>query len=441
MKDGILKRIIHFFKVGIWEVDFKKISARQRFFYKFIKVIILAAKGVQEDKIALRASALTYFSLLSFVPIIAIAFALAKGFGLDKVLEKQLANNFQGQEEVFNQSLGFAQNLLDSTSGGLVAGIGVVFLFYSVMKLLNNIEESFNDIWYVHKARSLTRMLTDYITVMIFGFILIILANGITTYVASQITELTNQIQLLGWFKGIILPALKILPFTLYWLLFTLLYIIMPNTTVNTKSAIIGGVIAGTLFQLFQILLFQFGVGVSRYNAIYGSFAALPLFLIWLQTSWMIVLFGSEISYSIQNIDNYESNIKAEGFSLRFKKKVALAASLVIVNNFKEGKTPLTLKGINDKIKVPAQLLQEVLETLVDCGVLSITTNKKEVEAYQPHVDTDLITVQYVLSKYEQFGKTESGEGLQPIEEANKILKEIEEMIGKSKSNKLLKKG
>lgn len=439
MKDGIIKRLIHFFKVGIWDIDFKKLSTSKRFFYKTVKVIILAAKGVQEDKIALRASALTYFSLLSFVPILAIAFALAKGFGLDKVLEEQLTENFQGQEEVLTQSLDFAQNLLDSTSGGLVAGIGVVFLFYSVMKLLNNIEESFNDIWYVHKSRNLTRMLTDYITVMIFGFILVILANGITTYVTTQITELTHQIELLGWFKGIILPALKILPFTLYWLLFTLLYIIMPNTTVNIKPAIFAGIIAGTLFQLFQVLLFQFGVGVSRYNAIYGSFAALPLFLIWLQTSWMIVLFGSEISYSIQNIDDYESNIKAEGFSLRFKKKVALAAGLVIVKNFKQGKAPLTLKGVNDKLKVPVQLLHEVLEALVDCGVLTITTNKKDMEAYQPGVDTDLITVEYILSKYEGQGKLEEGEQLDPVVEAENILNELDELIVKSKVNKLLK--
>ncbi|MEQ9167668.1 MAG: YihY/virulence factor BrkB family protein [Fulvivirga sp.] len=438
MKDGIIKKTIHFFKEGIWEIDLKSISGYHRFFYKVIKVIILAAKGVQEDKIALRASALTYFSLLSFVPVLAIAFALAKGFGLDKVLEKQLSENFQGQEEVLNQSLSFAHNLLDSTSGGLVAGIGVVFLFYSVMKLLSNIEESFNDIWYVHKARDLTRKLTDYITVMIFGFILIIVANGITTYLATQITELTERIALLGTFKGLILPTLRILPFALIWLLFTLLYIIMPNTKVSLRAAVIAGVVAGTFFQFFEILLFKAGIGVSQYNAIYGSFAALPLFLFWLQTSWMIVLFGSEIAYSIQNIDNYESNIKAEGFSLRFKKKIALAACMVIVENFKKGKSPLTIQDVNEKVKVPVQLLYEVLDVLIKCNVLSLTSCD-DAEAFQPAVDTDLITVQYVLAKFEGHGKAEAGEGKKPLLEADNVLNELDDLMGKSKINKLLK--
>ncbi|MEQ8928027.1 MAG: YihY/virulence factor BrkB family protein [Fulvivirga sp.] len=438
MNNGAIQKLINFFKKDIWEIDFKSISSYQRFLYKTLKVVILAAKGVQEDKIALRASALTYFSLLSFVPLLAIAFALAKGFNLDKVLEDQLLENFEGQEEVFQQSLNFAHNLLDSTSGGLVAGFGVVFLFYSVMKLLSNIEESFNDIWYVHKARDLTRKLTDYVTVMIFGFILIIVANGITTYLATQITELTEKIQLLGTFKGLILPTLRILPFALIWLLFTLLYMIMPNTKVSFKAAVIAGVVAGTIFQFFEILLFKAGIGVSRYNAIYGSFAALPLFLFWLQSSWIIVLFGSEIAYSIQNIDNYESNIKAEGFSLRFKKKVAIAACIVIINHFKSGKAALNLQEVNEHVKVPVQLLYEVLGKLIDCGVLSITT-KKDLEAYQPAVDTDLITVQYILSKYESHGKVEIGETRKSVKEAESLLKELDEMIGKSKVNKLIK--
>lgn len=425
-----LTRIVDFFKEGIWEIDFKSASVLQKFIYRTLKVTILAAKGVQEDKIALRASALTYFSLLSFVPLLAIIFALAKGFGLDKVLEKQLMQNFQGQEEVFQQSLNFARNLLDSTSGGLVAGIGLIFLFYSVMKLLSNIEESFNDIWYVNKARGITRKLTDYITVMIFGFILIILANGITTYVVTQITELTNKIQLLGTFKGLILPSLKLLPFTLIWLLFTLLYMIMPNTKVNFKSAIIAGIIAGTIFQFFELMLFRFGIGVSRYNAIYGSFAALPLFLFWLQTSWIIVLFGSEISYAIQNIDNYESNIKAEGFSLRFKKKVALASCMVIIDNFKNGKKPLDLNELNEQVKVPVQLLQEVLDTLQSCEVLSVTTKDEDVEAYQPAVDIQLLTVKYILNRFENYGKAEVGEMLPPMTNADEMMREVDEMIG-----------
>lgn len=439
-KESKLNELISFFSSEIWTMDLNTKSNPVRILYQSLRVVILAIKGVQEDKVMLRASALTFFSLLSIVPVLALAFGLAKGFGLDKVLEQQLLENFQGQEEIFRQSLDFAKNLLDSTKGGLVAGIGLIFLFYSVMKLLNNIEASFNDIWYVHKQRHITRKFTDYITIMLFGPILMILSNSLTVFVASQIEHLTNSVELIGLFKGLIFPLLNLLPYTVLWLLFTLVYMIMPNTTVKAKSAIVAGIVAGTLFQLLQLLLFKFGVNVSKYNAIYGSFAALPLFLIWLQSSWIIVLFGSEISYSVQNVNNYESNMRAEGFSMQLKKKVALATSIVITNNFKEGRPALTFGEINTHIKVPNKLLQEIIENLVGCGILSETNKKDDLQGYQPGIDTDLLSVQYILSNFENYGKNSEEETTnKSLDSADKLLKGIDDIVANSEMNKVLK--
>lgn len=436
-----IKRFISFFTQDIWSIDLNDKSKISKFFYQSIKVIILALKGGKEDKVMLRASALTFFSLLSIVPVLAMAFGLAKGFGLDRLLEQQLLENFQGQEEIFRQTFDFAKKMLDSTKGGLVAGIGLLFLFYSVMKLLNNIEASFNDIWYIHKQRNLTRKLTDYITIMLFGPILIILSNSLTVFIASEIEHLTNTVELITLFKGLIFPLLSLLPYTVLWILFTLIYMIMPNTKVKLKSAVLAGIIAGTLFQLLQVLLFKFEVNVSKYNAIYGSFAALPLFLIWLQSSWIIVLYGSEISYSIQNVNNYESNMRAEGFSMQFKKKVALATSLVIIKNFKEGMPSMSIEDINKKIRVPNKMLQEILDNLIGCSILTETNKNNETQGYQPCVDTDLLTVHFILSKFENYGKSIQSDYTNnlSVSLAENLLQSIDKIIEGSELNRLLK--
>ena len=433
---SIVKRATKFIEKDIWNTNLSNASTIKRLFYQLIKVLLVAFKGVKEDKIELRASALTFFTLLSIVPVLAMAFGLAKGFGLDKELEKQILENFSGQQEVLSQSLKFARTLLDNTKGGLIAGFGLVFLFYSVMKLLNNIEASFNDIWYVTKQRSFTRKLTDYLAIMLVGPILMVIANSLTIFIASEIASLTETVSLLGLFKSIIFPLLRLLPFIVVWMLFTLIYLIMPNTIVKFKPALIAGVLAGSVFQIMQWFLIHLQVNVSEYNAIYGSFAALPLFLSWLQLSWLIVLYGSEISYAAQNVNSHESNINAQGFSHSFKRKVALATSLLVIQNFKAGKPSLALSTINAIIKVPSKLLREVINTLIQCDILSEV--KADISSYQPAVDTDLLTVQYIFSKYDDVGESVD-EPIELITSFSEILDSINETVIKSKYNHLMK--
>lgn len=434
---SITRQVTKFIETDIWNIELSKTSAARRLFYKFIKILLVAFKGVKEDRVELRASALTFFTLLSIVPVLAMAFGLAKGFGLDKELEKQILENFSGQQEVLSKSLEFAHTLLNNTKGSLVAGFGLVFLFYSVMKLLNNIEASFNDIWYVSKQRSFTRKLTDYMTIMLVGPFLMIVANTLTVFISNEIATLTETVSLLGLFKSIIFPLLRLLPFIVVWMLFTLIYLIMPNTIVKFKSAFIAGILAGSAFQIMQWFLIHLQVNVSEYNAIYGSFAALPLFLGWLQFSWLIVLYGSEVSYAVQNVSSYESNMNAQGFSHAFKKKVALATTLLIVQNFKEGKPSLKFSSINSTIKVPNELLKEIINTLIQCNVLSEV--KSDTTSYQPSVDTDLLTIQYILHKYDEVGGSiESDTEL--MTSFSEILNNINETIATSNHNHLMKK-
>ncbi len=434
------QKLTRFVSEGIWKSDLKKYGPIKRAVYQTLKVVLLSYRHFVEDKLQLRASALTFFTLLSIVPVLALAFGLAKGFGLDKELEIQLLEKFSGQEEVLAQSLEFARALLDSTKGGLIAGIGLVFLFYAVMKLLNNIEASFNDIWYVTKQRTMARKLTDYLSIILLGPILIILANSLTIFITKEIAILTETVSLIGLFKGVIFPLLRLLPFIVVWILFTLLYLIMPNTTVHVKSAVIAGIIAGTTFQLVQLGLLNFGVNVSRYNAIYGSFAALPLFLVWLQLSWLIVLIGSEISYALQNAGNYEATTDEEEFSMASKKEMALSISLLIIKNFKNGNPPLTVDQINAHFEIPDKLLREIINSLITCQILSETKTADDDAAYQPAQDTDRLDIMKIINSFENKGQSIGS--LKKNAEVQMIVKSLDKMKGtleKSKENKLLK--
>jgi len=243
-------------------------------------------------------------------------------------------NQFSGQEEVLTTVISFANSLLANTKGGLLAGVGIMVLFWAVIKVLGNIEYSFNDIWGIKEGRTLGRKFSDYLSVMLLCPILMILASSVTVFITTQITLITAKVALLGMFSSIIFFVLKLLPYCLIWVLFTFLYIFMPNTKINFKSGILAGIIAGTLYQLVQWGYIVFQVGAAKYNAIYGSFAALPLFLIWLQLSWLIVLFGAELSFAHQNVDTYEFEPDSLNISDHFKKLLSLQTCHVLVKNF-----------------------------------------------------------------------------------------------------------
>ena len=201
-----------------------------------------------------------------------MAFGIAKGFGLEKKLQAQMLENAQGQETVINQMIEFSQQMLDNTQGGLVAGIGVLFLFWTVIKMMGHIENAFNQIWGVKLPRTLSRKITDYVSFLLVAPVLLIMSSSLTVFVASQITEITQRISMIGFLSPLILFGVKFIPMMMFWCLFTFVYMYMPNTKVNLKSGFVAGVITGTIYQIVQYAYIHFQVGVANYNAIYGSF-------------------------------------------------------------------------------------------------------------------------------------------------------------------------
>lgn len=417
--------LIQFVDVDIWRLKLDTIPKRKGFIYKQIRVLVLAIKGFARDEVGMKSSALTYFTLLSIVPVVALAFGISKGLGFD--IKDSILTILSGQEQALTMTFEYAERMLDNAKGGVVAGVGLLVLLYTVLNLLNNVEEAFNTIWEIKKQRSLQRKISEYTAILLISPILVFFSSSLTVFVNTQVTYLTEQMELLNLFTPLIFFLLKFLPYTLIWLLLVLLYLIMPNTRVQLKSAIIAGVVAGTAFQLLQWGYIEFQVGVSKYNAIYGSLAALPLFLIWTQASWMIVLFGAELSFAHQNAARYEFTNETLQPSTRHKEFIALLIVRLVILRFKNGEPAMTAGDITDRVLVPFRFAKVIIRELVEVKVLSeINMGEREEPAYQPAMDIDRITAYMVIDRLENRGLNNLC--IQNDEEAKLIQKTIEQM-------------
>jgi len=334
-----ITRAINFVTVDIWRIRLEDLPFGKSFLIKQLRIFLLTVRGFDEDKCFTRASSLTFYTLLSIVPVAAILFAVAKGFGFESRLKRELFERFSGdaQQEVLWKVFDFAESMLQATKGGVMAGIGLVILFWSVINVLSQIEASLNDIWEIKESRTWGRKFSDYLAVMLISPILVLVSSSVTVFITTQITQLTHQIKLLGAISPLIFLSFKLIPYVLIWILFTIIYVLMPNTKVNLKSGLVAGIIAGTIFQIVQWGYISFQIGTAKYNAIYGSFAALPLFLMWVQISWWVVLFGAELSFANQNIGTYEYEPDSNKVSPGFKKVLTLQIAHLLIKNFASG--------------------------------------------------------------------------------------------------------
>ena len=440
VKKQALRKIsatVQFLHTDIWRLQAHKLPRRRSFWITQLRVLLLAARRFNLDKCDLRASALTFYSLLSIVPVVAMAFAVAKGFGVEKVLGEQLMTRLEGQEEVAEKIIGFAQSLLENTKGSAIAGVGIVVLFWTVIKVLGNIENSFNDIWGVKTPRTMGRKLADYLSVMMIFPVLMILAGSITVLLTTQLSLMVERLSFLGYLADVLLFLIKILPYGVLWLAFTFIYAFMPNTKVELKSALWAGILAGTIYQLVQLAYIRFQIGVSNYGAIYGSFAALPLFLVWLQLSWLIVLFGAEVSFAHQNVANYEFEQDCRGVSHSFKRVIALKVASLCVKSFLNAEKPSTAEDISRTLEAPPCLVHSVLNDLKTAGILSEVCLDQSVRtAYQPACDIDRLTIAGVMDRLDQQGI--AAVPMADSTEINKLRETLErfgEMIEQSPAN------
>lgn len=381
----------------------RELSGLWRNLRKLVSVIRITAKHFLDDELQLRASALTYNTMLAIVPILAILIAVAGGFGFEKIIESQILESFPAQKDALSTAFQFVDNYLKFSQSGVVIGIGVVFLLWTVISLLSNIEMTMNKIWQA-KERSLYHKVNDYTSLFIFLPILMILSSGTSVLIT---TFLKDAEETFGFITPLIYKLLELSPYFFTIVFFTVAYLLIPNTKVKFKYAFIAGILCGIAFQLFQYLYLNGQIWVSKYNAIYGSFAFLPLLLLWMQLSWLIFLFGVLLSFSMQTADyGNEDNVKS--ISSQYYKFILLIISCVIVQRFEKGLSPLTLQNISSTYNIPIRIAKTVINKLINSGIIIETLSDDErVPSYQPAFDISNMSVGMLLIRVDADGTGE----------------------------------
>lgn len=430
-----IEKLKSFLEREIWQMDLGKVKGSRHFVIKIVRTFIIAWRDFKKDNCQLKASALTFYTLLSIVPVIAMFFGIAKGFGFEKKLEEQFKTDISYNQEVIAYVFNFANSMLENTKGGLIAGFGVLILFWTIMKVLGNIEASFNDIWEIKISRSWVRKFSDYMSVILIAPVLIILASSIQVFIQTQISTSSLLIESLGIFGPLIYFLLGLMPFVLTTVLFTMIYIILPNTKVTFSSAFFGAIFGAALFLIVEWLYLTFQVGVSKYNAIYGGFAALPLFLAWVQTNWLVVLLGAEISFAFQNQGKYEFEIESIEISASYRYILSIAVLRAMIKRFETGEKGITTSEISESMHIPAKLVRRIVNDLVECSVVVETKDDdRGISRFIPAIDIARLDLNYVLRKLNDHGINEI-----PVEKSEYLLK-IEEAVKKSQDQMAVSK-
>jgi membrane protein len=382
-----------FLVTGLWQLPIEDLPRWKIPLVKASRAVMMALFKFFKDQCLLHASALTLVTLLSIVPLFAVIFGVAQGFGIEALLKKQLQKHLAGQEQAMDSILAFSHGLLENTQGEVMAGVGLLLMFFSAIKVLGFLEAAFNAIWEVTQARSWWRKFSDYLAVMVFGPALLIVSGGVTVFIRTQIDAAATRFDLGGWLSPLVLAGFSLTPLILIWALFTLLFLVMPNTRVSFKSALAGGVIGGSLFYLIQSSYIALQIGVAKFNAIYGSFAAVPLFMVWVQTSWILLLIGAELCFAFDKADTFCQATGCPDLSPGERRLLVLRIARQVIQNFAAGREPLTVAEMARGLRMPARLIQPVVAQLTQAGLFTETRSRKDrLPAFQPATDIRRLT-------------------------------------------------
>ncbi len=432
--------LFNYLKKDIWNVRLEDLPRKKAIKIRIYRVLMLIAQGFSKWQVQQGASALTYYTLLAIVPVLAFLFRITKNLLLQDGFSKWLDTQFAGQQLVVQRLIQYAQLTLKQTDKGILTGIGILLVLWSGIRILLYIEFIMNHIWEVREKRSWAKRFTDYMAVIGFCPALLAISIVTTAYVSTAITDIRKETGVLDLLGPVLFPLLHFLPVAISWLFLTFLYVFIPNTYVRLLPAFYAAVIAGSIYQVISWFYFYLQIGVSRYNAIYGTFAALPLFLIWVHLSWIIVLVGANIAFAFQNVKACEFGSSDSKISHYMHRLLTLCIAHFCIKMFAESKPAKTALEISDKLNIPLRLTKEILYQLVEAGVLlEVAQVGERMNAFAPAIPEDLLTIKRVIDMIECHGDRiplmESSEREQII----KSLEAFSELIEKSDQNRLLK--
>ncbi|MDR2883228.1 MAG: YihY family inner membrane protein [Alistipes sp.] len=354
--------VMDFLRQGVWQKGPDDLSGRGWWAVRQLRVIIFTARGFGRHDTVIRSAALSFFTVMSLVPILALVFAIFKGFSSEAAFNTLLYDMLPNYKPLVDQTVVFIGNLLGRTRGGVMA-VGAFFvLIWAVIQVFGQVEGAFNNIWEVKRSRSFARRFSAYMALMIFVPILMLAANSLFVGIRRRVEMLTGNLgaELLFSFAGVVLVVL----------MFSLIYFVLPNTSVGYRNALKAGIVAGVGFSLFQVGYVWLQGNLSAYNAIYGTFAAIPLFLIWMQASWQILLFGGELSFAMQNVHDFVVEREAKNFSYDNRVKIMIATMVIVIRKYVNGDGLSTPEEVADELGVPVRTVRDVAGELEEDGML-----------------------------------------------------------------------
>lgn len=376
---------------GVWS------DTRHTLGVNIIKTLNLSVRSFLNSELQMRAASLTYQTLLAIVPALALVFAIGRGFGFQNIIQSQLFNSFPAQQQALSQAFGFVDSYLAQSSEGLFVGIGVLFLLWTLISLIGSVEDALNTIWGIKQGRTIWRKLTDYTAILLILPILLVCSSGIMVFMSTTLQTILP----FGFMSPVIKFLLDFASLAFVWLFFAGSYMLIPNTKVKFRNAFLAGVIAGTGYTILQWLFLSGQLYVTRYNAIYGSFAFLPLLLLWLQLVWTITLAGGVLCFSSQNIFEFNFNSEISRISNNYKWRLTLAVMTVAVQRFEREQKPLTPHQIAVEYDLPISLVSDSVHKLIDCGLLLkiMVKGNDDEPGVSPALPTEKITLGLVLEK------------------------------------------
>lgn len=380
-----LQRLLRFIRTDVW-MDPETGGRLKILCYQVLRVLLLTLNGLRSQLILLRSSALSYSTLLAIVPLLAIAFSMMKGLGVHSHIQHLLVNYLTAEQEELSARI---IEYISNTDFKALGAIGTGILIFAVLMMLANVERTFNDLWGVTRGRRIVRKISDYISVLILGPLLMVISTAMITSVSSH--AVVKTLSRYEVFEQFFVLFNTILPHAGLWIAFTAMYILMPNTRVKFVPALIAGIVCGSLWEFAFRVYTDFNIGVARYNTIYGTFAVLPVFIIWLYISWIIVLIGAQMSYAIQNLRSHQQEFKTYSVGQEQREEMAVNIMLKIVEQFHQGKGPLTAEDLSNALSIPVRLVREISDQLTDKGLVREVYGEEP--RFQPSKNPGLISV------------------------------------------------
>lgn len=406
MKQVRFSDIIRYIRYDLWRKTTTEVDGFfPRLGITIVRTIVLVIRGFSNKGLNDKAKSLTYSLIFAVIPILAMVVAVAQGFGVADVIETQLNRSFIGETGLVPTIMEMVQRYLETAQGGVFIGIGLLILLWAVYSFFESVETMFNNIWNVERSRSILRQLTTYIAIVVLIPVVIVCSAGINIFVQSTVENLPHAAAAHRLFHQ---EGFKFLQFFLCWMLFTWMYIAIPNTKVKILSAVVPGVLMGTLFQLLQMFSVYLIALLSRTSIVYGAFATIPILMIWLQYTSLLILIGAEMSYAIQNNEEFEYEHDLSSMSRRYKDFVMLYLLHTIIKRFEADEAPMTSHELAVRDHLPIRLVNNLLSRMVQTGILrEVYVEGKEARTFQPALDTHKISIGMVADRIEQQGSEE----------------------------------